>query len=122
MWRCVSLAVAIWALGGSVRAEEPGTDIPKAGPRDVEVKLHDGSLVRGELQSIDTLTLKTAYGVLNFPITSLIKVTPAAKMPDQDAAAISSAIKGLDNDDFAKRNEAQKKLETFGASAVAAMQ
>ncbi|MCY3024331.1 MAG: hypothetical protein NTW87_35590, partial [Planctomycetota bacterium] len=47
---------------------------PRYGPRDVEVRLQDGSVIRGEIQGVEAVALKTDYGLLNFPVTRILHI------------------------------------------------
>jgi hypothetical protein len=89
------------------------------GPLDIEVRLRDGSQTHGELMGPDTLKLKTAYGALSFPITEVRQIRFGVRVSEKDMRSIQEAIALLDNDDFGRRDEAQKTLETFGAGAMA---
>lgn len=116
-------AVAAVAAGGW--AGEPGTDAkpeagrkPRYGPRDVEVRLQDGSQIRGEILGLETVTLKTSYGALAFPITKILNINRGRRLPAEDGQEISAAIKNLDNDGYTIRAAAQQKLETCGAAAA----
>lgn len=89
----------------------------KFGPKDVEIKLQDGSLFRGEIKDIENLVLKTAYGSLTVPVADLLRIDRGERLADKDLKEIAETIKDLDNDEFAKRSAAQYKLETFPVAA-----
>jgi hypothetical protein len=110
---------AVLALATSLHVLAAGDRGRDFGPLDVEVRLRDGSQMRGEVMALDTLKLKTAYGVLNFPVSDLRQLQFGARLTEKDARGIQEAIALLDSDDFASRSEAQTRLERFGASALA---
>lgn len=117
---CAVLAAAVGAWAGETASEakaEPGKR-HKFGPNDVELRLQDGSVIRGETQGLATVTLKTAYGTLVFPGTKILHINRGHRLPPEDLQEISAAIKELDSDSFTTRTAAQQKLEKIGAPAV----
>src|SRR5476649_1038278 len=75
--------------------------VAKFAPHDVEVRLKDGSAVRGELKSTEAIVLKTSFGALKFPIEDIYQITHAQSGAPVDAARIAAAIKdfkGADRD------------------------
>ena len=93
--------------------------VPKHfGPGDVEVRLRDGSIVRGEIGGADSIALKTPYGVLTFPLNRILRIKAGFRLAKEKEVGIRSAIAELDNDDFAVRAKAQHTLEELGAQAA----
>ncbi len=90
----------------------------KFGPRDIEVKLQDGSVFRGEIKDLESIVIKTAYGTLSVPIADMLRIDRGERMNEKDAREIADNLKDLDNDEFAKRAAAQYKLETLPAIAA----
>ena len=82
----------------------------KYGVRDVEVKLLDGSLLRGEIQDTEGIVLKTAYGPLTIPVTDILRIERGDHISQHEKDEIAAALKELDNDEFAKRAAAQYRL------------
>jgi hypothetical protein len=90
----------------------------KFGPRDVELKLQDGSMVRGELKDVENIVIKTAYGPLTVPISDMLRFERGDRVSERDAKELLEAVKDLDNDEFTKRTAAQYKLEGSSPSAI----
>jgi hypothetical protein len=118
--RTVAALILSVALPVSLNAFEAGerTDgepaVAKFGPADVELHLRDGSTVVGRLLQTDVLTLKTDYGTLTFPLSSIVRVYPAIRASKEALKEASSLINKLDDEDFNVRKQAQSKLEQFG--------
>jgi len=95
-----------------------GDNNSEYGPLDIEVRLRDGSQMHGELIAPADFKLKTAYGVLTFPVTDLRQIRFGLRLAEKELRSIQEAIALLDSDDFGRRDEAQKILERLGAGAV----
>src|SRR5687768_16248640 len=70
------LGLNLAAEGGAEGETKPAPKPPTAGgphfsPKDIEVQLKDGSTLRGELLGVETLKLKTPYGVLSIPVVEM---------------------------------------------------
>jgi hypothetical protein len=104
----------------SVRVE--GAAKPKFGPRDVELRVNDGSVIRGEIRNGETIALKTAYGRLVYPMTDIIRIKCGSRLSPPEGREIEAAIANLDSDDFDKRASAQTRLELFGPIAIPMLQ
>ena len=118
----IVLTVALFLAQGAHALSSDAPEIAvesKFTSRDVEVRLRDGSVLRGELSGPESISLTTSYGELSFPLENMLRLKAAQRMPAQDLIAIAAAIKELDSDEFAHRAEAQKILEGFGPSAAA---
>lgn len=114
------LALCAASFAGEKKSEPDPTPIIKSkfGPRDVEVRLQDGSLFRGEIKDLETLVLKTAYGALTIPVTDMLRIDRGERVSEKETKDIAETLKELDNDEFAKRSAAQYKLETSSAGAI----
>jgi len=114
---CCLIVIAtpmLWAGADLDGANEPR----KYSGTEVEVRLRDGSLVRGDLTGLDSIVLKTKYGMLSFPLTRMLSIIPRVRVGTEEQTEIKRLIKDLDNDDYNTRGKAQKKLEQSGAQAV----
>ena len=117
----VAIAAAIHA-GHSAHAADPASKGGAGfGPNDVEVRLRDGSIVRGEIAGSDTIALKTPYGVLTFPLSRIVRIKAGYRLAKQKEAELLAALKDLDSDDFGTRGQAQRTLEELGAQALDAL-
>ncbi|HEY3319155.1 MAG TPA: hypothetical protein VGP72_01605 [Planctomycetota bacterium] len=125
MFRIVLAIAAIGLVCASAgETAAPAPERAKAmrfGPNDVEVRLSDGSVIRGELLSLPSIDLKTSYGMLSFPTNSLLTVECASRMSAVESTAAAAVLKDLDNDDFGVRTAAQRRLEELGPQAVSAL-
>lgn len=92
--------------------------VSKFGPRDIEVQLVDNSLFRGALEGLESLTLKTAYGVLTIPCSEILRIQRGARTDEKTLKDLDATIQALDHDEFAKRNAAQQKLEAGNVAIV----
>jgi hypothetical protein len=124
-----SLALCLWCF--TAIAEEPAkAGIPEItdklepvlkrefSPRDIEIQLQDGSLIRGELASADNIILNTAYGALAFPVEKILRIDCVPRLPPSTRSVIATVIRELDNNKFTHRTEAQQKIESFGVLAI----
>lgn len=118
---CALISATITAAESTPETKPDSATPPPAkskfGPKDVEIKLQDGSLFRGEIKDIETLVLKTVYGSLTIPVADLLRIDRGERLAEKDLKDIAETIKELDNDEFAKRSAAQYKLETFPVAA-----
>ena len=90
----------------------------KYGTRDVEVRLIDGSILKGELLNLDSIILKTTFGTLTFPTRDILRVCRGHHLTPDKTSDIFSAIKDLDDSEFGRRLEAQRKLELWASEAA----
>ena len=74
LWLGVLLALPLACV---LRAQEaaPNSTRAKFSLRYVEVQLKDGSSIRGEIQGLDTITLTTTFGALQFPTEEIYRIT-----------------------------------------------
>jgi hypothetical protein len=115
-----------WALCAAVLCLHMGAravDIvhPVSGPSDIEVRLKDGSVIRGQAPGLDKIRIKMAYGELAFPADDVYCVSIGERVSAETARQVRELLKDLDDDSFTKRGEAQKRLEVIGAAAVEIM-
>jgi len=119
----VLLAFAFAHCCEAVRCDEADGDATRSkyGATDVEIRLRDGSTVRGEITSPESLTLKTAYGTLNIPVTRVVSLRAGLRVSTVEDTEITAAIKDLDSDEYNVRGQAQKKLESLASRAAPAL-
>lgn len=102
-------------------AANPAPPKSRFGPMDVEVRLSDGSAIRGEIKGIDTVRLKTNYGSLAFPAARIMRVTRGQRLTPDETKTFQDTLKLLDADTFQRRAAAQQKLEEMGPPVLAAL-
>jgi len=91
------------------------------GPMDTELRLSDGSILRGELKHCDSVRLKTAYGLLTIPSAHLLSLSRGQRLTTEEIKAVDAILKQLDADGFSQRGVAQQKLEEMGPPIVSAL-
>lgn len=102
--------------------DTPAANKPKYGFNDVEVRLLDGSRLRGEIAGLDKLTAQTAFGTLTIPVSEMLSVKRDTQSGGPaDAKELAAALKNLGQEDAALRAEAVRTLQNAGASAVDAL-
>ena len=125
----MGLLIALGATCGEVPPVVPKPVVPattetqaapvsKFGPRDIEIQLVDNSLFRGALEGVESLKLKTAYGVLTIPCSEILRIQRGQRLDEKTLKDLDATIQALDHDEFAKRTAAQQKLEAGNASVV----
>lgn len=121
----LSVCLSGWLMSGEKtppKADKPDAPPPvlksRFSPRDVEVRLQDGSLFRGEIDALETVVIKTLYGTLTVPISDMLRIDRGERVSEKDTKDIAETLKDLDNEEFAKRSAAQYKLETMPAAAA----
>lgn len=113
-WACVVLSLSTCLMAEEVN--EPTLLVkPKFSIYEIEVKLQDGSLIRGEIKETESIQLKTAYGLLNIPLSEISRIERGERISELDTKAAVQALKDLDSDEFSKRAAAQHTLETGNA-------
>jgi hypothetical protein len=93
----------------------------KLSPRAVEVRLKDGSTLRGELKGNEPVTLKTSFGALKFPLEELQLVIHGDSGAETDAQHIAAAIADFKGSDADKRTSAERDLEDAGKDSLDAL-
>jgi hypothetical protein len=104
----------------AVPAEKP-TAMPrnKFGKHDVELRLRDGSVIRGQLKGLDQVSLKTSFGTLKIPLEDLRTISHTAAR--SESKAISEAIAQLKGKASSSDKSAEQILEQQGVAAVDAL-
>ena len=95
--------------------------VARFAPHDVEVRLKDGSAVRGELKSIEPIVLKTSFGALKFPIEDIYQITHSQSGATADPARIAAAIKDFKGADRDKQRAAENLLDNAGDAGLDAL-
>ena len=78
-----------------------------------EFHMMDGSTFAGTMD-IDKITVRTAYGDLVVPLSSIIDITPGLDSHPSFKAEVQAMIEALGSDDFEQREKAQRDLEQLG--------
>ena len=86
-------------------------------PRDVEIRLRDASRLRGEIIEIDALSIRTPYGELKVPVSDLRSLSRGDRLTAEEVQGMEGLLKGLDSEEYEKRQASQKSLESFGMRA-----
>lgn len=120
-WRLASTAAAaaLVAIAAAFAQEPPAAtpEAPAAAPpadrRAVRVYLMEGSVVSGVL-SVDALTVRTEFGVLEIPVDHVESFTPGLASHPQLQKRIGRLIQQLGSNDATERDQAQRELTDFG--------
>ncbi|HYG75805.1 MAG TPA: hypothetical protein VEK08_12440 [Planctomycetota bacterium] len=131
---CLGVICSVYASDPAAPggAQAPLTDEPvlikspavaqvKFGADDVEVRMAEGSVIRGQLRELETISFVTPYGVLNFPVKDVLHLSRGRRLSAKEATTVQAAIKDLDAEGFARRNAAQQKLESLGSVIIDAL-
>lgn len=73
----------------------------------------DGSTFAGTMD-IAKITVRTAYGDLVVPVSSVVGITPGLDSHPSFKAEVQAMIEALGSDDFEQREKAQRDLEQLG--------
>ena len=90
----------------------------KLSPQAVEVRLKDGSSLRGVLKSGEPIALKTTFGVLKFPMAEIMQVSHGdgnTPLSEKELAATLADFKGADAD---KRAAAEQRFLDAGKDSL----
>jgi len=90
----------------------------KFAAHDIEVRLKDGSSLRGELKGTDAVVLKTSFGDLKFPIDDIYQLTHAPENSAADREKIAVALKNFQGADAGLQRAAEAALCDAGNAAV----
>jgi hypothetical protein len=98
----------------------------KADPRTINVTFTDGSHLK-VLLAEDTVELQTPHGKLTFPITDIVRIEFAYRVPEDQALTIDKLITDLGSTDFQVRERAmagllEKKEKCYAALIRASRQ
>ncbi len=111
----LSFFVALFPLmlgGGTwpLRAQEKSTvEKNKVDPRTMNVAFTDGSHLK-VLLADETIELQTPHGKLTFPITDIVRIEFAYRVPDDVSLSIDKLITDLGSTDFKVREHAMAGL------------
>ena len=102
------------ALGCSLPLSASGQAPSPAVPAEnIRVFLMEGSVVSGQL-SVESLTVKTAFGTLTVPVEHVVSFTPGLDSHPELRKRIGRLIQQLGSNDAAERETAQRALVDFG--------
>jgi hypothetical protein len=79
--------------------------------------LADGSRVTGQV-SVKSVTMTTAYGRLEVPISELVRLRVARGSDEPTRKTVEGLIRDLSSTDFAKREKATEELRKLGDVAI----
>jgi hypothetical protein len=102
----------------SLPAAPPGTKphaAESSAPRLMRLHLMEGSVVAGKL-STETVTVETAFGKLEVPVSSIISFTPGLDSHPEERRKIGRLIQQLGSNSAAERDAAQRSLSDMGQS------
>jgi len=85
------------------------------GSRSMRLHLMEGSVVTGKL-STDTVTVETAFGTLEVPVSKIISFTPGLDSHPEEGKRIGRLIQQLGSNAAAERDAAQRALTDMGKS------
>lgn len=106
--------------------EKSNSEKSKLDPRTVSVVFTDGSHLK-VLLAEETIDLQTPHGKLTFPITDIVRIECAYRVPDEVALSIDKLITDLGSTDFKVRENAmagllEKKEKCYAALVRASRQ
>ena len=119
------LLLALFTVTQAV-AQESSSPVPSGTANDrpdspLRFQLMDGSIITGRL-SLTALKIDTQFGQLSVPIPALEGFTPGMGSHPQLAKKIVDLVEDLGDDDFNKREAAQKALVELGFQARAELE
>jgi len=85
---------------------------------DIDLKLKDGTFVRGEVPNDKVFSIQTKYGVLKVPATDITSISFAWRNSAENTAKVEGAIAKLGSPDFREREKAAKVLSSLGTLAI----
>jgi hypothetical protein len=106
--------------------EKSNSEKSKVDPRTVSVAFTDSSHLK-VLLAEETIDLQTPHGKLTFPITDIVRIECAYRVPDEVALSIDKLITDLGSTDFKVRENAmagllEKKEKCYAALVRASRQ
>src|SRR5262245_21622841 len=111
------LTAALLADEPTTPRASPGAVRPghsEAGPsRSMRLHLMEGSVVAGRL-STETVTVETAFGKLEVPVSSIISFTPGLDSHPEERRKIGRLIQQLGSNNAVERDAAQRSLTDMG--------
>lgn len=111
------LILAAGAVGLAQESTEKDKDKAAAKPGEMEIRYHDGTVVRKMVLLEDKLEVVTKYGKLTVPVTELRRIEFGFRVPDDVMQKIDTAIQSLGSTNFEDREAAQKDLQSYGRQA-----
>ena len=87
---------------------------PTIGDQYAQLHLQDGSIIGGDIQST-SIDIKTAYGMLNVPISRIVQIYPGLNSRPEFVQEISKLVADLGGTSAVGRDAAQKELISMGA-------
>lgn len=94
---------------------------PDIGPQFAQLHLLDGSIIGGDIQS-KSIDVKTEYGMLNVPISRIVRIHPGLDSRPELTDKITQLVSELGGPNAAERDTAQKELISMGARIRSVLQ
>jgi len=108
------LSMLLWSSAFAQRESAEAAEAqPVPASRELKLKLTDGSMVTGQLQTT-TIKITTSFGDLSVPLANLISFTPGLDSRPQLGQRIHSLIEQLGSPNNLEREEAQRELQKLG--------
>jgi hypothetical protein len=104
----------------SINPKQPAAANAAAGARELEVRFQDGSSLR-MVALQDSLEVVTRYGKLTVPTAEVRQIEFGMHLADGLGEQIEETVRSLGSKSFPHREEAGKRLLTFGAKALPAL-
>lgn len=105
---CAAL-LPVMLCGSLLGQDKSNSETSKVDPRTVSVAFTDGSHLK-VLLAEETVDLQTPHGKLTFPITDIVRIECAYRVPDDVALSIDKLITDLGSTDFKVRENAMAHL------------
>ncbi|MEX0775340.1 MAG: hypothetical protein WD042_06450 [Phycisphaeraceae bacterium] len=109
------------ALGAPPPAGESASVSPADGPPVFRTYLKDGSVVVGRLL-VEQLTLSTSFGVLEVPLTDVVRLAPGLDRQPELEAELDRLIEQLGDADQEQAQAAQAALLAMGPRIIPVLQ
>jgi hypothetical protein len=103
------LIAALYFTPGVSAQKESTKSKTTVDPRTVGVSFTDGSNLK-VLLAEETIDLQTPHGKLTFPITDIVRIEFASRVPEEISLAIDKDIADLGSSDFKVREQAMANL------------
>jgi hypothetical protein len=116
-----ALLAALFPASAALAADEPPkSDATPAGPKPLEVRFTDNSVLKLVLKE-ETVEVRTPYGNLRVPVADIEKVEFGLRVPEEVKKKIESAIAGLGDAQFRNREAASAVLLALREKAYPAL-
>lgn len=86
---------------------------PEIGKQFAQLHLQDGSIIGGDIKT-ESIDVSTAYGVLNVPISRVVKIYPGINSRPEFRDKIAQLVEELGGPNSTGRDAAQKELVNMG--------